>query len=51
MEAAQQIAEQWWSATEADRAFPNDAATQQFLAWLQQQGLTNSGPPPGTSYY
>jgi predicted nucleic acid-binding protein len=39
MDEAQQIAEQWWTATEVDHAFPNDAATQQFLAWLQQYSL------------
>jgi len=47
MDEARKIAQQWWTATEVDRTFPNDAATQQVLAWLQQQGLTNSGPPPG----
>ncbi len=39
MEESQQIAEQWWTAIEVDRAFPDDAATQQFLAWLQQFSL------------
>jgi len=33
------LAEQWWTATEIDRIFPTDAATAQFLAWLQQFSL------------
>lgn len=37
--AARQIAQQWWTATEIVQVFPNDAATQQFLAWLQQFSL------------
>ena len=39
MEEARQVAQQWWTATEVDHAFPNDAATQQFQAWLQQFSL------------
>jgi predicted nucleic acid-binding protein len=37
--AARQIAQQWWTATEVVQVFPNDAATRQFLAWLQQFSL------------
>jgi predicted nucleic acid-binding protein len=39
MTAARQLAEQWWTAREAVRVFPDDAATRQFLAWLQQFSL------------
>ena len=39
MTAAQQVAEQWWTAREVVRVFPDDAATRQFLAWLQQFSL------------
>lgn len=39
MIAAQQLAEQWWTAREVLRVFPDDAATRQFLAWLQQFSL------------
>src|SRR5215831_15719348 len=39
MTAAQQFAEQWWTAREVVRIFPDDAATRQFLAWLQQFSL------------
>jgi predicted nucleic acid-binding protein len=39
MTAARQIAEQWWTAREVVRVFPNDAATRQFLTWLQQFAL------------
>src|SRR5436309_10794973 len=34
--AAHRLAEQWWTAREVMRVFPDDAATLQFLAWLQQ---------------
>src|SRR5258708_37525701 len=34
--AAHRLAEQWWTAREVVRVFPDDAATRQFLAWLQQ---------------
>ena len=30
---ARNLALQWWSAAEVDHAFPNGAATQQFLDW------------------
>ena len=35
MTAARQLAEQWWTAREVVRVFPDDAATRQFLTWLQ----------------
>ncbi len=34
--AARRLAEQWWTAREVMGVFPDDAATRQFLAWLQQ---------------
>jgi predicted nucleic acid-binding protein len=37
--AARQLAEEWWTAREVVRVFPDDAATRQFLAWLQQFSL------------
>ena len=37
--AAHRLAEQWWTAREAVRVFPDDAATRQFLAWLEQFSL------------
>src|SRR5436309_2846322 len=39
MTTAHQLAEQWWTAQEVLRVFPDDAATRQFLAWLQQFSL------------
>jgi predicted nucleic acid-binding protein len=39
MDEAQRLAQQWWTAREVDRVFPNEAATQQFLAWLGQFSL------------
>ena len=36
MRAAHALAEQWWTAREVMPVFPDDAATRQFLAWLQQ---------------
>ena len=39
MTAARQVAEQWWTAREVVRVFPDDAATRQFLAWLHQFSL------------
>jgi len=33
---AHRLAEQWWTARDVIRVFPDDAATQQFLAWLRQ---------------
>ncbi len=37
--AAHRLAEQWWTAREVVRVFPDDAATWQFLTWLQQFSL------------
>ena len=34
--AARNAAEQWWTARDAVRVFPDDGATRQFLSWLQQ---------------
>jgi predicted nucleic acid-binding protein len=39
MTTARQIADQWWTASEVMQVFPNAAATQQFLGWLQQFSL------------
>ncbi len=39
MDEAREIAEQWWTASEVERVFPDDTATQQFLSWLQQFSL------------
>lgn len=39
MQDARKVAEQWWTASEVDRVFPNDAATGRFLVWLQQYSL------------
>jgi predicted nucleic acid-binding protein len=36
MSTARQLAEQWWTAREVVRVFPDHAAIWQFLAWLQQ---------------
>ncbi len=35
MAAANQAAEQWWTAREVVRVFPDETAVHQFLAWLQ----------------
>jgi predicted nucleic acid-binding protein len=39
MTAARRLVEQWWTAREVMRVFPNDASTWQFLSWLQQFSL------------
>jgi hypothetical protein len=39
MTAARQLAEEWWTARDVVRVFPDDAAIRQFLAWLQQFSL------------
>jgi predicted nucleic acid-binding protein len=39
MTVARRLAEQWWGARETAQVFPTDAATRQFLAWLQQFSL------------
>ena len=36
---ARELAEKWWTASEVERVFPDGAATQQFLSWLQQFSL------------
>jgi predicted nucleic acid-binding protein len=38
-EGARRIAEQWWTARDVQRVFPNNSAAQQFLAWLQPFSL------------
>jgi predicted nucleic acid-binding protein len=39
MPAALRLAEQWWTAREVTRVFPDEAATRQFLTWLQRFSL------------
>jgi predicted nucleic acid-binding protein len=39
MAAAQQLAEQWWTASDILQIFPDASATQQFLDWLAQYFL------------
>jgi predicted nucleic acid-binding protein len=39
MTAARQLAEQWWTAREVLRVFPDDSAARHFLTWLQQFAL------------
>ena len=39
VELAIGIAEQWWTASEVERVFPNTATIERFLAWLRQFGL------------
>lgn len=34
--AAQRLADQWWTAGDVDRVFPNELATRMFLDWLQK---------------
>jgi hypothetical protein len=36
---ARRLAEQWWTAQEVVRVFPNDDATRQFLTWPHQFSL------------
>ena len=36
---ARQVVEQWWTSKDVVHVFPDDAATRQFLAWLQQFAL------------
>jgi predicted nucleic acid-binding protein len=33
------LAEQWWTAADVDRVFPNENAVRQFLKWIQQHQL------------
>lgn len=37
--AARLLAEQWWTAIEVERVFPDHAATLRFLTWLDQFSL------------
>jgi predicted nucleic acid-binding protein len=37
--AVRQLAEQWWTARNVVQVFPDAAATNQFLVWLQQFSL------------
>lgn len=39
MDDACSVAEQWWTADEVEHVFPNDAATLQFLTWIEQFSL------------
>jgi len=39
IKTARSLAAQWWTAREVVRVFPDDAATGQFLAWIQQFSL------------
>jgi predicted nucleic acid-binding protein len=39
MTTANQVAHRWWTATEVIQVFPDNAVTQQFLAWLKQFSL------------
>ena len=39
MAAARRLAEQWWTASDIVRVFPDAGATQQFLDWLAQHSL------------
>src|SRR6516165_2807505 len=39
MADAIRLAEQWWTARDVQHVFPDDRATSQFLAWLQQHAL------------
>ena len=36
-EDARNLAEQWWTATEVDHAYPDSATTKQFLDWARRQ--------------
>jgi predicted nucleic acid-binding protein len=39
MTAARSLADQWWTARDVVRVFPDDGATRQFLLWIQQFSL------------
>lgn len=39
MAEARHLAQQWWTAREVDRVFPNEAATRQFFQWLDELRL------------
>jgi hypothetical protein len=39
MNAARQVAEQWWTSSDVVQAFPDAGAVRQFLTWMQQFSL------------
>ncbi|MCE9547210.1 MAG: type II toxin-antitoxin system VapC family toxin [Planctomycetia bacterium] len=39
MDQARRVAQQWWTASDVRQAFPSEAATSQFLMWIQQFSL------------
>lgn len=39
IDAARQLAEQWWTSSDVVQTFPEEAAVRQFLAWLKQFSL------------
>jgi predicted nucleic acid-binding protein len=39
MNAARQVAEQWWTSSDVVQAFPDAGAVRQFLTWIQQFSL------------
>ena len=39
MTTANQVAQRWWAATQVIQVFPDDAAMQQFFAWVTQFSL------------
>jgi hypothetical protein len=39
MNAASQVAEQWWTSSDVVQAFPDAGAVRQFLTWMQQFSL------------
>ncbi len=40
MNAARDVAEQWWTASDVVQSFPDAGAVRQFLTWLQQFSLS-----------
>ena len=39
MTGARDLAEQWWTASDVDQVFPDEAAVRQFLEWLRLHQL------------
>ena len=39
VDTSRQLAEQWWTASDVVKVFPNALAVRQFLAWMQQFAL------------
>jgi hypothetical protein len=39
MSVARKVALEWWNAHEVDQIFPDDEATQLFLAWMERHRL------------